>query len=65
MLAAMPSGKEGPRTMSISDSEQYDLLERLAAEFAARLRRGERPPLEEYTDRYPGWPRRFASSSRR
>jgi WD40 repeat protein len=39
--------------MSISDSEQYDLLDQLAEEFAARFRRGERPSLAEYTDRYP------------
>ena len=39
--------------MSISESEQYDLLDRLAEEFAARFRRGERPALKEYIDRYP------------
>ncbi len=39
--------------MSISDSEQYDLLDQLAEEFAARFRRGERPALKEYIDRYP------------
>src|SRR5580658_1435214 len=39
--------------MSISDSEQYDRLDQLAEEFAARFRRGERPSLKEYTDRYP------------
>ncbi len=39
--------------MSISDSGQYDLLDQLAEEFAARFRRGERPTLKEYTDRYP------------
>src|SRR5260221_1259550 len=39
--------------MSISDSEQYNLLDRLAEEFAERFRRGERPALKEYTDRYP------------
>src|ERR1035438_2809727 len=39
--------------MSISDSEQYNLLDQLAEEFAARFRRGERPSLKEYTDRYP------------
>ncbi len=39
--------------MSISESEQYNLLDRLAEEFAARFRRGERPALKEYTDRYP------------
>ena len=39
--------------MSSSDSEQYDLLDQLAEEFADRFRRGERPALEEYTDRYP------------
>ena len=30
-----------------------DLLNELAHEFAERYRRGERPPLNEYTDRYP------------
>jgi tetratricopeptide (TPR) repeat protein len=39
--------------MSISESERYDLLARLAEEFAERIRRGECPTLEEYTDRYP------------
>ena len=39
--------------MAISESEQYDLLDRLAEEFADRYRRGERPALKEYTDRYP------------
>ena len=39
--------------MPTSDSEQYDLLDRLAEEFADRFRRGERPALKEYTDRYP------------
>jgi len=39
--------------MSPSDSEEYDRLDQLAEEFAARFRRGERPSLKEYTDRYP------------
>ena len=39
--------------MSNSESEQYDLLDRLAEEFAERFRRGERPALSEYTNRYP------------
>src|SRR5262249_17788513 len=39
--------------MSTSDSGKYDLLDQLAEEFADRFRRGERPALEEYTDRYP------------
>ena len=39
--------------MSISESEQYDLLDRLAEEFADRFRHGEHPALKEYTDRYP------------
>jgi len=39
--------------MSISDSGPYDLLDQLAEEFAARFRRGERPALKEYIDRYP------------
>jgi WD40 repeat protein len=34
-------------------SGDYALLDRLAEEFAARYRRGERPSLEEYTDKYP------------
>src|SRR4029077_8075710 len=39
--------------MSTSESEQFNLLDQLAEEFAARFRRGERPALKEYTDRYP------------
>jgi serine/threonine protein kinase/WD40 repeat protein len=39
--------------MSDSDSEHVGLLDRLAEEFAERFRRGERPALAEYTDRYP------------
>jgi hypothetical protein len=39
--------------MSISDSEQYDLIDQLAEDFAARFRRGERPSLKEYIDRHP------------
>src|SRR5271165_5935773 len=39
--------------MSISGSGQYDRLDQLAEEFAARFRRGERPSLKEYADRYP------------
>ena len=39
--------------MSIDDSRAYDLLDQLAEDFAARFRRGERPSLKEYTDRYP------------
>ncbi len=36
-----------------SDPGKYARLDRLAAEFAARYRRGERPTLEEYADRHP------------
>ncbi len=39
--------------MSISESEQFNLLDQLAEEFAERFRRGERPALSEYTRRYP------------
>jgi hypothetical protein len=39
--------------MPISESDKYDLLDRLAEEFAARYRHGERPALKEYLDRYP------------
>ena len=36
-----------------SQADRYVLLEQLADEFAARFRRGERPSLQEYADRYP------------
>src|SRR5262249_8807096 len=39
--------------MSIDDSKDYGLLDRLAGEFADRLRRGERPTIREYAERYP------------
>jgi WD40 repeat protein/serine/threonine protein kinase len=39
--------------MAIDNSQGYDLLDRLAEEFADRIRRGDRPSLEEYIDRYP------------
>jgi WD40 repeat protein/serine/threonine protein kinase len=39
--------------MPASDSSRDVLLERLAEEFVERHRRGERPPLTEYADRYP------------
>jgi WD40 repeat protein/serine/threonine protein kinase len=42
----------GAMTMSASTSGP-DLFNLLADEFADRYRRGERPPLSEYTDRYP------------
>ena len=39
--------------MASAESEQYNLLDQLAEEFAERFRRGERPSLKEYTDDYP------------
>src|SRR5262245_35391015 len=39
--------------MPSSDSSGDVVLERLAAEFVERHRRGERPPVSEYADRYP------------
>src|SRR5215831_13616427 len=39
--------------MAYDESGRDDLLDRLVEEFAARLRRGERPALKEYADRYP------------
>ena len=44
--------------MAIDDSEGYDLLDRLAEEFAARLRRGERPALAGVYRPLPGAGRR-------
>jgi serine/threonine protein kinase/formylglycine-generating enzyme required for sulfatase activity/tetratricopeptide (TPR) repeat protein len=35
------------------ESERFALIDELAEEFAARIRRGERPTLEEYTNRHP------------
>src|SRR5262245_47151246 len=39
--------------MAVDESARDDLLDRLVEEFAARLRRGERPALKEYADRHP------------
>src|SRR5215470_17837391 len=39
--------------MAFDESERDDLLDRLVEEFAARLRRGDRPAVKEYTDRFP------------
>jgi WD40 repeat protein/serine/threonine protein kinase len=39
--------------MATDSSERYVLLNRVAEEFAARYRRGERPSLQEYVDRHP------------
>ena len=39
--------------MSTSSSANYVLLTKLADEFAASYRAGERPPLQEYIDRHP------------
>jgi serine/threonine protein kinase/WD40 repeat protein len=35
------------------DSHDYDLIDRLAEEFASRFRKGERPSVQEYCDKYP------------
>src|SRR5438876_3822960 len=39
--------------MAASGSGNYDLIDQLAEDFAARYRRGERPAVKEYLDRYP------------
>src|SRR5262245_40009788 len=39
--------------MPSPDSSRDVVLEQLAAEFVERHRRGEHPPLSEYTERYP------------
>src|SRR5262249_50047141 len=43
------------RASDVSDisSDRYDLLDRLVQEVADRYRRGERPSLQEYIERYP------------
>jgi serine/threonine protein kinase len=45
-------------SMSASSSER-DPVEQLADEFLERYRRGERPVLTEYTQRYPQWAERI------
>src|SRR6267142_1698008 len=40
--------------MDASESSRHP-VEELAEEFIGRFRRGERPALREYTDRYPAW----------
>jgi WD40 repeat protein/serine/threonine protein kinase len=42
-----------------TSSSERDPVERLADEFLARYRRGERPALTEYTERYPAWAERI------
>ena len=44
--------------MSAPSSER-DPVEHLAEEYLERLRRGERPALTEYTQRYPQWAERI------
>jgi WD40 repeat protein/serine/threonine protein kinase/tetratricopeptide (TPR) repeat protein len=39
--------------MEPSQSGAYDLLDQLVEEFAERYRRGQRPSLQEYIDKYP------------
>jgi WD40 repeat protein/serine/threonine protein kinase len=46
--------------MSVSSSER-DPVEELAEEFLARCRRGERPALSEYSNRYPQWAEKIRS----
>jgi eukaryotic-like serine/threonine-protein kinase len=36
----------------MTEDQQLELVERLAEEFTARLRRGEKPTIKEYTDRH-------------
>ncbi len=38
---------------STSDSLDYGRFDELAEEFVERFRRGERPSLQEYVDRFP------------
>ena len=46
-----------------SSSSDRDPLERLAAEFLDRRRRGENPSPSGYADQYPQWADRSSSSS--
>src|SRR5262245_50837923 len=51
-------GPAGGLSMPASSSER-DPVEQLADEFLERFRRGERPALTEYTQRYPQWAERI------
>ena len=42
-------------------SPRRETVEQLAEEFAERYRRGERPPLSEYTGATPSTPKRSAT----
>ena len=48
--------------MSDSSADR-DPLDRLAEDFVARYRAGERPALTEYVERSPTAPKRFATCS--
>ena len=50
--------------MPSTDSSRDALLERLSEEFVERYRRGERPALAEYTERYPHWAERIRALER-
>ncbi|MFL5243867.1 MAG: protein kinase domain-containing protein [Gemmataceae bacterium] len=39
--------------MPANESHDYDLIDQMADDFAARLRRGEKPSLQDYIDRHP------------
>ena len=41
--------------MNTQFSGKYELLDQIAEEFAQRLRKGERPAVQEYTQRSPSW----------
>jgi serine/threonine protein kinase/WD40 repeat protein len=49
----MSENRVGPAASFESDPGRYALLDHLAAEFAGRYRKGERPSLKEYIDRHP------------
>jgi hypothetical protein len=51
--------------MADSGSQRCDLLDQLAEEFAAHYRRGQRPSLQEYLDRYTVSPMRRVSAASR
>src|SRR5262245_23189000 len=51
MSTARPA--RGGSDVDADSSPDYDLLDRVAEEFAKRWRRGERPSVGEYAERYP------------
>src|SRR5213083_937154 len=54
-IGSRPVPQPGGETLMDPSVSDRDPVEELAEEFVERYRRGERPSLEEYADRFPEW----------